>query len=137
MYYMATCDGNQPKVRPMNFAKNVNGKISFYASKLKNLYKQLEKNPLVEISATNKEGWIRIYGSVSFNDSLEVFDNWAAESEFFRFADENKVMCSFDCATVEYMPAHQAALPDFVANWEKIIAPEDEIRYIGVLYDYT
>jgi uncharacterized pyridoxamine 5'-phosphate oxidase family protein len=133
LYYLATSDGNQAKVRPMNFARNVNGKLSFYTSKLKDLYKQLEKNPLAEISATGKGGWIRIYGSVSFNDSPEIFEKWAAEAVYFRFADENRVACGFDSATVEFMPGYQAPLPDFVANWKRTVMPEGEIKYTSKL----
>jgi uncharacterized pyridoxamine 5'-phosphate oxidase family protein len=133
VFYLATSDCNQAKVRPMNLARNINGKLSFYTSKLKDLYKQLEKNPLAEISAAGKGGWIRIYGRISFNDSPEVFEKWAAEAEYFRFADENKVACSFNSATVEFMPGYQAPLPDFVANWEKTILPEGEIKYTGKL----
>ncbi|MDR1182153.1 MAG: pyridoxamine 5'-phosphate oxidase family protein [Bacteroidales bacterium] len=133
LYYLATSNGNQAKVRPMNFAKNINGKMSFYTSKQKDLYKQLEKNPLAEISATGKGGWIRIYGPVSFNESPEVFDNWAAESAYFRFADENKVVCSFDAITVEYMPGYQVPLPDFIVGWERTVTAEGEVKYTARL----
>ncbi|MDR1199358.1 MAG: pyridoxamine 5'-phosphate oxidase family protein [Prevotellaceae bacterium] len=133
VFYLATSDGSQAKVRPMNFARNINGKLSFYTSKLKDLYKQLENNPLAEISAAGKGGWIRIYGTVIFNDSPEIFEKWAAEAEYFRFADKNKVACCFDFATVEFMPGYQAPLPDFVANWKKTILPEGEIKYTGKL----
>ncbi|MDR1180704.1 MAG: pyridoxamine 5'-phosphate oxidase family protein [Bacteroidales bacterium] len=128
VYYLATSDGHQAKVRPMNFARDVNGKLSFYTSKLKDLYRQLEKNPLAEISATGKRGWIRIYGSISFHDSPEIFEKWAEKAEYFRFTDENRVVCSFESATVEYMPGYQAPLPDFAANWEKTLMPEGEIK---------
>jgi uncharacterized pyridoxamine 5'-phosphate oxidase family protein len=133
VYYLATSDGNQAKVRPMNFARNVNGKLSFYTSKLKDLYKQLEKNPLAEVSAAGKGGWIRIRGPVSFQDSPEIFEKWAAEAEFFRFADENRIVCSFDSPTVEFMPGYQAPLPDFLASWERTVMPEEEIKYTGKL----
>jgi len=133
LFYLATSDGNQAKLRPMNFAREINGKLSFYTSKSKDLYKQLVKNPLAEISATGKDGWIRIRGSVSFNESPEVFEHWAAEAEYFRFADENKVICSFNTIRVEYMPGHQAPLPDFITHWEKVVAAEGEIRYIAEL----
>jgi general stress protein 26 len=133
MFYLATVDGNQPKLRPMNFAKNVNGKLSFYTSKQKDLYKQLQKNPLAEISATSKTGWIRISGHISFNDSPEVFEKWSAESAFFRFAEEDKVICCFDSMKIEYTPGFQAPLPEFVAGWKKIIAAESEVRYMADL----
>jgi uncharacterized pyridoxamine 5'-phosphate oxidase family protein len=130
LYYLATSDGNQAKVRPMNFAKNINGKLSFYTSKQKDLYKQLERNPLAEIAAKGKEGWIRIYGPVSFNAQPEASDNWAAEAEYFRFADENKVVCSFDTITVDYMPAYQAPLPGFItAAWKKSVSAEEEVKH--------
>jgi uncharacterized pyridoxamine 5'-phosphate oxidase family protein len=132
-YYLATSDGNQAKVRPMNFARNINGKLSFYTSKRKDVYKQLERNPLAEISATGQGGWIRIRGPVSFDDSPAIFAKWAAEAEYFRFAAENKVACCFDTATVEFMPGYQAPLPDFVADWKKTVMPEGEIKYTGKL----
>jgi uncharacterized pyridoxamine 5'-phosphate oxidase family protein len=133
VYYLATSDGNQAKVRPMNFARNVNGKLAFYTSKLKDVYKQLERNPLAEISAAGRGGWIRIRGPVSFDDSPAIFEKWADEAEYFRFADENKVACSFDAATVEFMPGYLASLPDFVADWEKTVMPEGEIKYTSKL----
>jgi uncharacterized pyridoxamine 5'-phosphate oxidase family protein len=131
VFYLATSDGNQAKVRPMNFARDINGKLSFYTSKRKDLYRQLEQNPLAEVSATGRGGWIRIRGSVSFNDAPEIFERWAAEAEFFRFDAENRVACSFDAATVEFMPGYQAPLPDFIANWKKTVMPEGEIKYTG------
>jgi uncharacterized pyridoxamine 5'-phosphate oxidase family protein len=133
VFYLATFDRNQAKVRPMNFARDVNGKLSFYTSKLKDVYKQMEKNPVAELSAVGKGGWIRIYGTVSFNSSPEVFEKWAAEAEYFRFADENRVACSLDDATVEFMPGYLAQLPDFVAGWERTVMPEGEIKYTSKL----
>lgn len=129
VFYLATIDGNQAKIRPMNFARNIDGKLSIYTSKLKDVYRQLKANPRAEITAVGKDGWIRIYGAVDFNDSPGIFEKWASEAEFFRFADENRVVCSFTGATVEFMPRYMAELPDFAAGWERTVMPEGEIRY--------
>lgn len=129
-YYLATADVDQPKVRPMGFAKIVDGKLSFYTSKLKNLYKQLENNPASELCASSRNGWLRIYGAVIFNDSPEAFQNWDEEAKFFRFRDEDKIVCSFQSIKVEYQPSYGSELPDFVTSWEKITDTEGSIRYI-------
>ncbi|MDR1331909.1 MAG: pyridoxamine 5'-phosphate oxidase family protein [Tannerella sp.] len=133
VFYLATCEGGQAKVRPMNFARNVNGKLGFYTSKQKDLYRQLARNPLAEIAAAGPGGWIRIRGRMSFCDAPEVFALWAAEAEFFRFADADRVACCFDGAVAEFMPGYQVPLPDFVATWERAVMPEGEVRYTGAL----
>ncbi|MDR2427316.1 MAG: pyridoxamine 5'-phosphate oxidase family protein [Endomicrobium sp.] len=65
VFYIATIDGDQPRVRPFGVALNIDGKVSICTGAFKNVYKQIEKNPKVEISAMSSDGrWIRVSGSL-------------------------------------------------------------------------
>lgn len=64
VYYFLTTDGDQPKGRPFGFHLLDDGKIYFGCGTFKNVYKQLTKNPKVEILALNKNQFMRYDGEV-------------------------------------------------------------------------
>ena len=67
VFYLATADGNQPKVRPLGAHFEMDGKVLFGIGDFKEVYKQLIANPLTEIVAANKEGkWLRYTGRAVF-----------------------------------------------------------------------
>ncbi len=47
VFFMATVDGNQPKLRPLGAHMEVDGKIIFGVGDFKNVYKQMVANPLL------------------------------------------------------------------------------------------
>ena len=51
VFYFLTADGDQPKGRPFGFHMLVDGKLYFGCGTFKNVYKQLTKNPKVEVLA--------------------------------------------------------------------------------------
>ena len=60
IFFMATADGNQPKLRPLGAFLEADGKIIFGVGDFKDVYKQMIKNPLVEIAACKHERhWLR------------------------------------------------------------------------------
>jgi uncharacterized pyridoxamine 5'-phosphate oxidase family protein len=61
-YFVATVDGDQPRVRPFSFVAAIDGNVYFMTRKPKDVYKQLVKNPKVQIAAFPNEGrgWMRI-----------------------------------------------------------------------------
>lgn len=66
-FYLATCDGDQPKLRPLGLYLDLDNKIIFGIGDFKNVYKQLLKNPKVEISACKHNGhWLRYTGRAVF-----------------------------------------------------------------------
>jgi len=67
-FYLATVEGNMPKVRPFGFVMNYKGKLYFCTSNQKNVYKQLKVNPQFEVSTTSQEGeWLRLKGKAIFD----------------------------------------------------------------------
>ena len=72
VFYIATVDGDTPKVRPFGFAMEYDGKLCFCTSNQKNVYRQLKANPKFEISTTSKTGeWLRLKGKAVFITSRE------------------------------------------------------------------
>lgn len=53
-YFLATVDGDQPKVRPSGTAEIFEGKLYIQTGKVKNVSKQIAANPKVQICAMNK-----------------------------------------------------------------------------------
>ncbi|MCC8043556.1 MAG: pyridoxamine 5'-phosphate oxidase family protein [Oscillospiraceae bacterium] len=73
-YYLATEDGDQPRVRPFGTIDMYNGKLYIQTGKSKAVSKQLSVNPKVEISAfDNSTGsWIRIAAALVNDDSVDA-----------------------------------------------------------------
>lgn len=72
-FYVATVDGDKPRVRPFGVALEHEGKVYFVTSNQKPVYQQLKANPNFEVSATDKDGrWIRLEGKAVFENNIEV-----------------------------------------------------------------
>jgi uncharacterized pyridoxamine 5'-phosphate oxidase family protein len=59
-YYLATTEGDQPRVRPFGTAHLFEGKLYIQTGKAKNVSKQLAKNPKAEICAFKDGAWLRL-----------------------------------------------------------------------------
>mgnify|MGYP004499048283 FL=1 len=72
--YLATVgrDG-KAKCRPFMFALERDGKLWFCTNNQKEVYKDMQENPYVEISVSSPEyAWIRLSGKVVFENNMEV-----------------------------------------------------------------
>ena len=68
VFFLATTDGSQPKLRPLGAHFEMDGKVLFGVGDFKYVYKQMVANPLVEISAAKPDGkWLRYTGKVVFD----------------------------------------------------------------------
>ncbi|MDD5338632.1 MAG: pyridoxamine 5'-phosphate oxidase family protein [Dehalococcoidales bacterium] len=59
-YYLATVDGDQPRVRPFGTVNIFNGKLYIQTGKKKDVSKQMVANPKIEICAMDNGKWIRV-----------------------------------------------------------------------------
>jgi uncharacterized pyridoxamine 5'-phosphate oxidase family protein len=60
-YYLATTEGDQPRVRSFGSLAIFEGKLYFQTGKIKNVSKQMAANPKIEICAFDGKGaWVRI-----------------------------------------------------------------------------
>ena len=71
-YYLATVDGDQPKVRPFGTALAYNDKLYIQTGRVKAVSKQLANNPKAEICAFKDGKWIRITGELVEDETREV-----------------------------------------------------------------
>ena len=70
-FYIATVDGDEPKVRPFGFVMEFDQKIYFGTSNQKNVFKQLKANPKFEVCTADKAGrWIRLKGKAVFDNNI-------------------------------------------------------------------
>ena len=71
-YYLATMDGDQPRVRPFGTAHIFEGKLYIQTGKKKAVSKQIMQNNKVEISTMLGGDWIRITGELIEDDRREA-----------------------------------------------------------------
>ena len=72
VYYLATVEGDQPRVRPFGTAHLFEGKLYIQTGKVKPVSKQIATNPKVEICAFKKGQWLRIAGELVEDDRVEA-----------------------------------------------------------------
>ena len=67
VFFLATADGDQPKLRPLGLHLEMDGKVLFGVGDFKAVYRQLIANPKVEIAACKPDGhWLRYTGRAVF-----------------------------------------------------------------------
>ena len=72
VFYLATVDGDNARVRPFGVSEIYNGRLYLMSGKSKDVFKQLVKNPNFELSATKANGaeWIRVSGKLVNDDDV-------------------------------------------------------------------
>lgn len=75
VFYLATIDGDKPRVRPFGAINIFENKLYFQTGKIKNVSKQISKNNNIEISAFTEGKWIRLEGKLISDDRLEAKEN--------------------------------------------------------------
>jgi uncharacterized pyridoxamine 5'-phosphate oxidase family protein len=71
-YYLATAEGNQPRVRPFGTAHIFEDKLYIQTGKKKPVSQQMKKNPKIEICAMSEGKWIRITATAVEDDRVEA-----------------------------------------------------------------
>lgn len=72
VYYLATVEGDQPRVRPFGTAHIFEGRLYIQTGKVKPTSRQLLANPKAEISAFHNGVWIRVAGELVEDDRVEA-----------------------------------------------------------------
>lgn len=72
VYFLATEEGDQPRVRPFATANIFEGKLYIQTSREKNVSRQLSQNGKAEICAMKGSEWIRIAGTLAEDDRIEA-----------------------------------------------------------------
>ena len=90
VYYLATVEGDQPRVRPFGTAHIFEDKLYIQTGKVKPTSKQLLANPKAEICAFKDGAWVRIAGELVEDDRTEAKKSMLdAYPELRHMYDEN------------------------------------------------
>jgi uncharacterized pyridoxamine 5'-phosphate oxidase family protein len=71
-YYLATVEGGQPRVRPFGTADLFEGRLYIQTGKAKDVSRQMQANPKIEICAYDGNDWIRISATAVRDDHIEA-----------------------------------------------------------------
>ena len=72
IYYLATAEGDQPRVRPFGTINEFDGKLYIQTGKVKPTSKQLAANKKAEICAFMDDAWVRISCELIEDDRFEA-----------------------------------------------------------------
>ena len=116
VYYLATVDGDQPRVRPFSSINFFEGKIYIQTGHKKDVCKQILANPKVEICAYNGRKWLRISATLVEDHRIEAKKAMLdAQPGLRRMYNEND-----DNTAVFYMTEATASFNSFTAEPEII-----------------
>ena len=92
-YYLATVEGDQPRVRPFGTIDIFEDKLYIQTGKVKDVSKEMQANPKVEICAFDGQNWIRVAGEVVRDDRVEpkkhMLDSYPNLKALYRADDDN------------------------------------------------
>lgn len=103
VYYLATVEGDQPRVRPFGTAHVFEGRLYIQTGKVKEVSKQLLANPKAEICAFMEGEWIRVTGELVEDDRVEarqsMLDAYPSLQKMYAADDGNTQVFYFKNAT--------------------------------------
>ena len=103
VYYLATIDGDKPRVRPFGTSEIFEGHLYIQTGKKKDVYKQIKANNNVEICAFKDGKWIRIEGKLIEDDRIEAKKDMLDKNPNLRSMydenDDNTCVLYFESAT--------------------------------------
>ena len=92
-YYLATVDGDQPRVRPFGTIDIYDGRLYIQTGKCKAVADQLKANPKIELSAMHEGRWIRLAAEAVLDDNIEaqihMLDNYTTLKGMYTPGDGN------------------------------------------------
>ncbi len=108
-YYLATVEGDQPRVRPFGTAELFEGKLYIQTGKVKPVSHQLHANPKAELCAFMDGRWLRVSGELTPDERIEakkhmldaypmlrgMYDENDGNTEVFRFQNAEATFSAF------------------------------------------
>ncbi len=105
-YYLATVEGDQPRVRPFGTALLYEGRLYIQTGKVKSASKQIAANPKVEICAFKDGKWLRLAGELVNDDRREVkaamLDKMPSLKAMYSADDDNTQVLYFKNAVATF-----------------------------------
>lgn len=104
-YYLATVEGDQPRVRPFGTIDLFEGKLYIQTGRVKEVSKQIVKNPGIEICAFDGTRWLRLTARALEDDRYaakkHMLDAYPSLQKMYQPDDGNtQVFALEDCRAV-------------------------------------
>ena len=104
-YYIATVDGDQPRVRPFGTIDIFEGALYIQTGLKKDVARQMLENPKVELSAMHEGKWIRLAAEAVHYDSVaaqeHMLDNYPELRAMYTPGDGNTAVFRLDNAIAQ------------------------------------
>jgi len=116
VFYIATDEQGQPRVRPFGVVADFEGKLYISTNNQKDVFKQMQENPKIEISGMKNDTWIRVEATVVRDNRKEAREKMLADNpslEKMYAADDGKM-------EVLYLQNATATISSFI-NEPKVI----------------
>lgn len=105
-YYLATTENDQPRVRPFGTAEIFEDKLYIQTGKTKDVSKQIQANPKVEICGFKDGKWLRVSGTLVRDDRLQakqdMLDKNPSLKEMYSAEDDNTEVLYFQNAKATF-----------------------------------
>lgn len=105
-YFLATVDGDQPRVRPFGTIHIFEDKLYIQTGKSKDVSKQIQANPKVEICGFSGGEWVRLSGELVRDDRVEakksLLDAYPSLQQMYSPEDDNTEVLYFKNATATF-----------------------------------
>ena len=107
-FFIATVDGDQPRVRPFGVSEIINDRLYIMTGKVKDVYKQMAKNGKFEICALKPNGseWMRLSGTLVPDETLAVKEEFLNRNEtlklMYKADDDNMAVLYINDATARF-----------------------------------
>jgi uncharacterized pyridoxamine 5'-phosphate oxidase family protein len=115
-YYLATVDGDQPRVRPFGTVLVYEGKLYIQTGKAKPVSRQLAANPKAEICAFKNGTWLRVAAEAVLDERIEAQESMLADyvslQKMYKAGDGN--------TAVFYLKNAKATFSSFTAAPETV-----------------
>lgn len=105
-YYLATVEGDQPRVRPFGTVDLFEGRLYIQTGKIKEVSKQLQANPKAEICTFMDGVWLRVSGELVRDDRREakahMLEGYPSLQAMYSPDDDNTEVLYFKNATAVF-----------------------------------
>mgnify|MGYP001639101156 FL=1 len=106
VYYLATVDGDQARVRPFGTIDMFEDKLYIQTGKVKDVSKQMQADPKVELCAFDGEKWLRVAATVVRDDRIEpkkhMLENYPDIRAMYDPEDDNTEVLYLKDATATF-----------------------------------
>ncbi len=106
VYYLATVEGDQPRVRPFGTALVYHGRLYIQTGKIKAVSRQISANPKVELCAFKDGQWLRLAGELVNDDDRNVkeamLEKIPSLKAMYRADDDNTQVLYFKNAAATF-----------------------------------